>query len=488
MVELTPEMKQSLAFSAKQELLRRYAREGDVLNWGKVLFPTKFKLPFCKELHQYLADIRYEVFTSTEAPRGFSKTTIKCFLVPLFIALNEPEKYHHYLNVQATSTKAISENIAIKSELETNELLLATYPILQSKEKWTEKQFVISIPKGNEVYEIVFTGVGAGESIRGINFKNKRPDYIIVDDLYNDDDIYSPKAVLKKNNWFWGTLYNAIDETKPNSLHLQGTAISKSDLLATCRDTKQVVGALGKLVNIKSKTFQAIKNEETKEVLWGEFMTYEKLMAKKELMGSIIFNRELQNNRRDDESSTIKEYWLKFHDRIPEGSRIVAKIGACDPSIGENENNDFTSIGAVYATEIPDSRAWDYWIEEVVNEHLSMNQRVLKYDNMNERHHYTVCPVEGIAGFRDFVAELKRRTSLPVKLISSVKNKQANRDRESAKFEAGRVSINRNIPQHIKNQIIEQLLNNNPDHDDISDMIFLSLNTQITSKVTCTQC
>ena len=477
--DLSKLKKQVISNNASRELVRRYGAAGDVLEWGKVLFPEKFQLPYCAELHQYFVDTRYDIFTSTEAPRGFAKTTIRCFLIPMFIALNEPAKYQHFLNVQATATKAINENLAIRIEIERNQLLREVYSDLVIGEKWTEKQFSI-INKG---HEITFTAVGAGESIRGLNYKNKRPDYIIVDDLYNDDDIYSPAAVSKKNSWFWGTLYNTLDETKDNSFHLQGTAISKNDLLALCRDNKQVVDSSNKLVNIKSKMFQAIKDEENQVVLWPEFMTYEKLMAKKELMGSIIFNREFQNNRRDDESSTIKEYWLKFHDKIPLDATVVAKIGGCDPSIGENPGNDFTAIIVVYATAIPDSNNHNYWVEEVINEHLTMNERIKKFDNVNERHNFTHCPVEGISGFRDFVAELKRRTNLPIKLISSVKNKQANREREAVKFESGRVSINRNIPQKAKNQLIEQLLNNFPEKDDVSDALFLALNTLTVNKI-----
>ena len=70
-------------------------------------------------------------------------------------------------------------------------------------DKWTEKQFVLK--NGT-----VFTGIGAGESIRGINYKNRRPDYIIIDDLYEDEDAYSLERVQKKNNWFWQSIYKAL--------------------------------------------------------------------------------------------------------------------------------------------------------------------------------------------------------------------------------------------------------------------------------------
>ena len=59
-------------------------RKTDILSWGKYYFPDKFTLPFCRELHDYLIEISENPFTVTLAPRGHAKTTISCFLIPLF--------------------------------------------------------------------------------------------------------------------------------------------------------------------------------------------------------------------------------------------------------------------------------------------------------------------------------------------------------------------------------------------------------------------
>src|SRR3990167_9152286 len=163
----------SIQRSARLELAERYAKEKRILDWGKMLFPDKFTLPYCRELHGYFEEIRADEFTNTEAPRNHSKTTIKCFLIPIFQALLDPETFRHYLQVQATGAKAIAVNVAIKNELEINRDLVELYGE-QVGERWNDQQFVTS--KG-----VIFTGVGAGQSIRGVNWRNIRPDYIIVD-------------------------------------------------------------------------------------------------------------------------------------------------------------------------------------------------------------------------------------------------------------------------------------------------------------------
>ena len=212
-VSLSLEARAEMNRQARMRLARLAAAEGDILTWGQALFPEKFPLPFCQELHGYFVSIRGEAFTNTEAPRGHAKTTIECFLIPLYQALVEPESFRHYLNVQATSTKADAVNMAIKLELEENAELRELYGDQVTKSRWTNSQFVLA-------NNVIFSSIGAGQSIRGINYRNIRPDYILIDDLYDEEDINNVEATEKKNDWFWGSLYKARAIGRRTSMHV----------------------------------------------------------------------------------------------------------------------------------------------------------------------------------------------------------------------------------------------------------------------------
>ena len=106
--ELQKELKSQLLYEARKEAVKRFAKKGDILNWGKFLFPDKFSLPFCMELHKHFIDTFEDKLTRTLAPRGHAKTTIEGFLLPMFYALEKPEVFQHFLNVQNTSSKAIN--------------------------------------------------------------------------------------------------------------------------------------------------------------------------------------------------------------------------------------------------------------------------------------------------------------------------------------------------------------------------------------------
>jgi hypothetical protein len=469
---LNQEQRFEIRRQARIEWAKRCASRGDILAWGKVLFPDKFSLPFCNELHNYFVGIRKEEYTNTEAPREHAKTTIKCFLIPIFQALNEPKVFRHYLNVQATTSKSITVNTAIKVELETNELIREIYGEQVGLVKWTDKQFVLR-------NGVVFTAVGAGESIRGMNYRNIRPDYIIVDDLYDDDDINNIESTKKKTDWFWSSLFKARAQTRKCSIHVQGTAINSEDLLEKLKSMDRWF----------SKTFRAIKNMDSKEVLWPELNTFDSLMQDLDEMGSVIFYREMQNERRDEASAIVKTAWLtgweydpaELAGRFSDHFKLVSVVMGVDPSIGEKVINDYTGAAVMLKCKYEDSTGFVYFIDGLWNQHLSLDQRVLLLDRIyrdriaDGKPPITRANIESIAGFKDFAAEVVRRTALPVRVVDKVPDKISNLENKSKYFENKKVFINKTIAKNLKDVLYYQLTTNYPNHDDLRDAVLLCL-------------
>lgn len=458
---------------ARLEIARRAAKDKDILLWGWALFPEKFNLPYCEEMHGDFVAIRGEEFTNREAPRNHAKTTVKCFLIPLFQALEEPDTFRHYMNVQATDTKAKAVNIAIRSELEDNDLLREMYGDMRG-ERWTDAQFVLK-------NGVIFTAIGAGQSIRGTNYKNIRPDYIIVDDLYDEEDINNPEATEKKNQWFWGSLYPARAKSRRCSIHVQGTAINNEDLLEK----------LKKFEYVNSKTFRAVKDWDKKIVLWPELNTFESLLRDKELMGSVIFYREMQNERRDDTTSIVKRAWLTSWEYDPTELRllltkreifVVAKLVGNDPSIGKDSESDDTGTALLIKTGRPDGTGNEYWIDWLWGEQLSLDKRVAQLEEVGKSQTpdspVTQIRIEAVGGFDDYAQTVINRTNLPVHRVEQVKDKITVLENKSHYFENRKVHLNKNIPEKFKDMLIHQLTTNHPKHDDLRDAVLLCLDDQ----------
>jgi len=251
----------------------------------------------------------------------------------LFQALEEPDQFRHYLNVQATQEKALDVNRSIRAELEMNEIIRAMYGE-QMGERWTDQRFVTS--KG-----VIFSAIGAGQSVRGINYRNVRPDYLIVDDLYDEEDIHNPDATKKKNNWFWSSLYPARAKSRRTSIHVQGTAINPYDLLEELKTRPSV----------KSATFQAIEDEAAGKILWPELHTLESLKQDRILMGPIIFAREQQNERLDETTTILRRADWKYYKELPSGFDIV--VTSWDMSFSETVSGSYV-VGQVWGKRGPD--------------------------------------------------------------------------------------------------------------------------------------
>jgi hypothetical protein len=466
LLNATPEEVLALNADFRIARARIAAQEKDILMWGKCLFPEKFALPFCYPLHQYLCDIRLEPLTSTKAPRYHSKTTIKGFLIPIFQAIEEPKMFTHYLHVQATNNKANTVNRSIRYEFEENHELRALYGDLVGP-RWTDEQFVLA-------NGVCFTAVGAGQSIRGINWRNRRPDYLMPDDLYDEEDIYNPDSTIKKNEWFWSTLYPARAQGQRNSIQITGTASNELDLM----------NRLEKLPQWKTRTFKAIVGDwKEKKVLWPEKNTFESLMQDMEGMTSSIFMREMQNEPRDDASSIVKQAWIKEYDPstlAPGGTfEYVGCLLGVDPSIGEKAENDYTAIALIYVYRYTDGRGYFYFIDQLWKEHWTLDQRVKELqaiqDRQPEDRKITLAYIEGIGGFKDFVAEVKRRTDLPVREVDKVKDKLANLESKAWFFETGRIKYSKAIDPKLVDEWKYQLCTNHPRYDDMRDATLLPL-------------
>lgn len=459
----------------RAEAAKECASRGDVLGWGKAVMPSKFPLPFCQELHQYLVDTRGEEFAATEAPRVHAKTSIQCNLIPLYQALEEPDTFDYYLNVQATEPKALAVNIAIRHELENNLVLRHLYGDQRSKSKWTDSLFVTA---GG----IVFQAIGAGQSIRGTNYLNKRPKYINVDDLFDEEDINNPETTQKKVDWFWSSLYPAKAEAARTSTHLTGTAINEVDLI------KSLEGREG----VKHRSFSAV-NFETGYVLWPELKTLEKWRTLYNSgMPVLIFEREYQNKRSDSAVSKVKAAWLANWEYDPADLRFdrffyITDIRlTCDPSIGAKLENDPTACGVIIQTARADAPGiHEYWIEEAVERRMSLDERITELTRMiNSRtggrgeRRIRGARIEANGGFGDFGAQCKKRLAVPVTEVKQSKDKLTVLENKSDHFQNGRVHISRAIPPDIRTKIKNQITTNHPANDDLRDMVLLALDDQ----------
>lgn len=476
--------------ASRIKMAKHYAAVKDVLAWNHIVFPHIFYLPFCAEFHGYLVEIRGLEFTWTLGPRNHAKTAVGDFGVATFQALNEPETFNHYLVVQGSEAKAMALNRSIKSEIEGNEVIQSLYGD-QIGDRWTDQQF--ELKNG-----VAFTAVSTGTSVRGLLYKNRRPDFIMPDDLYNEEHINNPEATMKVNDWFWSTLYPARAKTKRWAIHGTGTAINEYDLGAKMiKESKTEDGN-----EIVCRVFKAVKNFDTKEVLWPELHgaggkdPFASVMLDFKRMGTHIAMRELQNEPRDETTAIIKRGWLYKtdgrsweYDPIELNTRLRAtdadirissiRIGN-DPSIGKKNDSDPTGTAVVIETLTGEGN--DFWIEWIDDARMTLGERKRQLQDLAkdrpEDRPINQVRIEAIGGFDDYATYVITETNLPVHRVEWVPDKITNLENRSHYFENGKVHISNLIPREKIDKLVHQLTTNYPEHDDIRDAVLLTMDLE----------
>ena len=114
------------------------------------------------------------------APRGHGKSQILSFAFPLWCVCYGYAK--NILIVSDTTEQATQFIMAIRDELEENEVLRDAFGDLTNDRVWSNAK----IQTANKIQVV---GKGAGQKLRGIKYRQFRPDVIIVDDLENDESV-----------------------------------------------------------------------------------------------------------------------------------------------------------------------------------------------------------------------------------------------------------------------------------------------------------
>ena len=378
-------------------------------------------------------------------PRGHGKTTVLCTILPIFLALETNIKY--ILIFQSTQQKMRAQMESIRSEFERNDYLIAKYGNQVGKE-WRKDGF--ELENGTFIQ-----GASCGTSIRGMHHNNTRPDYIILDDLYNDDNQKNTDIIAEVSEWFSSSVYPMADDPEKCVFKVIGTKFHRSDIFTS----------LSRKDNFKYSFYKALQDDGT--ALWKQKFTREKLLSIKEQMGSLLFNQEYQGIPVTEHNAQIKEEWL-IEGKTEEDGRPYIKICTIDPAISIKTTADYTAI--VWGRAYEDKTMY---VEGIWQDKVGWTEVLEFLENLHREEDFDKIYVESESGFKAYYCELKRRGELPVKVITSgAKDKLTRLATASSTFERRRIFFNKDIDQRIKKIAFEQLLDfPNSKNDDIVDAI-----------------
>lgn len=284
-------------------------------------------------------------FVQVMMPRGFSKTTLFNAIIIYCICFKIVE---YILYLSETGPHAEQQLQNIKNELEGNDALIELFgdlaPDRNDPEKWTGKD--IQTTTGVRVQAI-----GRGGQVRGKNFRAKRPDLILGDDIEDEDSVATPEQRLKVRNWFFGSVRPALPKRR-GRICLLGTMLhSESLLMSVARDRNWVTVRFGAML-------------DDGRALWPVMMTEKEWLSERETFKTQglldRFYMEYQSSIHVDKDS--RKFQPETWRTVPrERADLVSCAMAIDPAISERTGSDSCVIAVAGMTAHGIIHVLDMW-------------------------------------------------------------------------------------------------------------------------------
>ena len=210
----------------------------------------------------------------------------------------------------------------IQAELEFNQRYIADFGSQKCEGSWQTGEFVTSDG-------VAFFARGRGQSPRGLRHREHRPDYVVIDDLDDDELVNNPDRVKRLTKWVKEALFGALDGGRGRFI-MVGNLIGKCSVLANFIASKGVVVSKVNAIDRNGKPSWAAK--------WD----IEEINKMAAFMGYTSFQREMMNNP-ITEGAVFRHDWIKWKKMLPlhEYDSIVAY---CDPSFKGSTKNDYKAI------------------------------------------------------------------------------------------------------------------------------------------------
>ncbi len=177
--------------------------------FSKTFLPEAFFSPFSilhDQINSALDSSHQKI--AIAAPRGLGKTTIARALISRSILFRQNE-FVMYVSNSETVAELQTENI--KRELKTNREIRKLFGNIQINSDDTEIDESFSKRAWVAYGNTMVLPRGANQQVRGLLFKNYRPQLIIVDDLEKKDELENPENRRKLKDWFHSDLEKCID-------------------------------------------------------------------------------------------------------------------------------------------------------------------------------------------------------------------------------------------------------------------------------------
>ena len=253
-------------------------------------------------------------------PRGHAKSTHMDIFLPLWLMF-QPKRLISFMVVVGKSEDAADRLLGdIQAELEYNQRIIADFGEQNpAAGNWQDGEFKAACG-------VKFLACGRGQSPRGLRDREARPDYIVIDDLDDDELCRNDKRVHDLTDWVKEALFGSLDVGRGRFI-MVGNLISKNSVLFNIANTKGV--HLSKITAV----------DKNGEPVWKEKWTKEEAMAYRDFVGYRAWEKEMMHNPIVD-GTIFRAEWIRYK-KLPKLTKYEQLVCYTDPSFKSTTSNDY---------------------------------------------------------------------------------------------------------------------------------------------------
>ncbi len=272
------------------KLLWKFRLASDLQLYAIAYFPHYCSFEF-NDLHRDLFSqasfMERAIRRARAAPRGYAKSTLEALIEPIHDVCYALEKFIViFSNTQDQSNAKLRD---IRTEILTNENLIADYGVKFSTKKPAETSYVVQCG----THSCLFQSYGAGTEVRGIRYGAERPSKIIVDDGEHSEEVLNEAIRSKYEDWMFQVV-SKLGNTQTN-IKIIGTILHPESLLAKLIKNPAYDG----------KIYKAVISWATNQKLWDQWI-------------------QIYTNIEDDERKSKSEaFYLENKEALLEGTQVL---------------------------------------------------------------------------------------------------------------------------------------------------------------------
>ncbi len=294
-----------------------------------------------------------------EWARGHAKSTHLGVFIPLWLKIQVKRELNTVVVVSKSQDAAIKLLSDLQEQLAYNELYIRDFGEQVKSGSWAEGEFITRD-------DTFFIALGRGQSPRGLKYKGNRPDYIVIDDVDDDEMVRNPRRVSDVTEWCLTALLGTMAMGRGRFV-LVGNRIAKTSVLTN----------IAARPHFYHTTVNAI--DKYGNPTWKENYTPKEIQELRETMGERNFQKEYMNNPMT-EGAVFSQKNINYGKMLPlkEYRQLICYT---DPSFKNSTTADFKATMLVgktpagqfhllkaYAdqTSVSNMIAWHYAIMDYV--------------------------------------------------------------------------------------------------------------------------